>query len=148
MNIKNIVSVNLKKFRLKNNFSRYYLAKQLGKTPSCITNIEAGIRMPSLPLLFSLANFLQVDIRSFLNENEPADPIVIDWKKHWPFVGKNIVAQRKLQKISQQAFAKKLDITVAFLCNIEKGNCTCSLPMLNSIAEALHIDICDLFVLQ
>ena len=148
MNIKNIIGVNLKKIRLKNNFSCYHLAKCLGKTTGCITNIETGARAPSLPLLFLMADFFQEDIRVFLTTKELSSSTVVDWNKHWPSVGKNIVRIRKAKGIRQYALAQTLDITVAFLCNIENGKCLCSLPILFSIAECLEVDICDLFVLQ
>lgn len=151
MKIKNIVGRNLKKIRLKNKISRHALAFQIGKTPSCIANIESGVRSPSLSLLFTLATFFQEDIRAFLAVEDfetEATTIVTDWNQSWPLVGQNIVRIRKSQGIRQYALAKELDITIAFLCNIENGKCVCSLPMLASLADTLGVDICDLFVLQ
>lgn len=151
MNIKNIIGGNLKKIRLKNKITRHALAFQLGKTPSCIANIESGTRSPSLSLLFTLAAFFQEDVRAFLTSGDfesSATTTVTDWNKNWPLVGQNIVRIRKSQGIRQYALAKKLDITIAFLCNIENGKCVCSLPMLASLADTLGVDICDLFVLQ
>lgn len=149
MNIKNIVGTNLKKIRLKNKISRHNLAFQVGKTTSCIANIESGARAPSLPLLFTLASFFQEDIRTFFTPGEAITqtPVIVDWKQSWPSVGKNIVRIRKAKGIRQYALAKKLDITIAFLCNIENGKCICSLPMLAAIANTLEVDISELFMI-
>lgn len=151
MDIKKIVGLNLKKIRLKNNLSRHRLALNIGKTPACIANIESGLRSPSLPFLFTLANYFQEDIRSFFKEDfspENSMPSSTDWNQNWSAVGKNIVQLRKAQSIRQYALASQIGITIAFLCNLENGKCVCSLPMLYSIAEALGVDIECLFVLQ
>lgn len=65
-------SKNLKYFRLKNNMTKKQLAEKSNVSSMTITNYENGDRMPSMEIMYRLAQVLNVRISDFLavrNEN-------------------------------------------------------------------------------
>ena len=67
----------LKHFRTSAGLSQTGLAKQVGVTPSTISQIENGQIYPSLPALFRMAELLAVETGSFFSDNsaEEATPV-------------------------------------------------------------------------
>ena len=59
----------LKELRTKRGFSQTELAKQVGVTPSSISQIESNLIYPSLPALLKMAQVLLVDVSSFFQES-------------------------------------------------------------------------------
>ena len=58
--------------------------------------------------------------------------------------GRRVRAFRKLKRIQQTAFAKRIGISVAILGRIERGDKIPSEEQLQKIADALSIDIREL----
>ena len=58
--------------------------------------------------------------------------------------GRRVRAFRKLKRIQQTAFAKRIGISVAILGRIERGDKIPSEEQLQKIADALSIDIQEL----
>ncbi|WP_188456120.1 helix-turn-helix domain-containing protein [Virgibacillus oceani] len=54
-------------------------------------------------------------------------------------IGKRIKAFRKLKGYTQIAFAKKLDVSIAVLGNVERGTEVAADDLLNKIADTLSI---------
>lgn len=59
----------LKELRTKRGLSQTELAKQVGVTPSSISQIESNLIYPSLPALLKMAEVLLVDVSSFFQES-------------------------------------------------------------------------------
>lgn len=53
---------NIKKLRIKNNYSQSYLANKMKVTQACIVRWEKGITKISLPNLYELAKFFNVTL--------------------------------------------------------------------------------------
>lgn len=60
-------------------------------------------------------------------------------------IGKKIVKHREQQKITQEKLAYENDFSKGYLSDIEAGKKLPSLLLLEKIAEALEVDIKDLF---
>ncbi len=60
----------LKKLRNRSGLSQTELSKQIGVTPSTISQIESNLIYPSLPALLKLAEVLSVDVNSLLQGGE------------------------------------------------------------------------------
>lgn len=59
--------------------------------------------------------------------------------------GKKIRFYRKRLKLTQEELGDKLGVTKSFISKIESESTAPNLEMLNSIAEALEVDIVDFF---
>ena len=64
-------SQNLKYYRMKNGFSKKELAKKTGVSPMSITRYETGERNPSMEIIKSLADALNIRVSDFLAANDP-----------------------------------------------------------------------------
>ena len=62
----------LKELRSKRGLSQTELAKQVGVTPSSISQIESNLIYPSVPALIKMAEILLVDVSSFFQDAEDA----------------------------------------------------------------------------
>lgn len=60
-------------------------------------------------------------------------------------IGKKIVKYREQKKITQEKLAYENDFSKGYLSDIEAGKKLPSLLLLEKIAEALEVDIKDLF---
>lgn len=60
-------------------------------------------------------------------------------------IGKKIVKLRNSQKMTQEKLAYENDISKGYLSELESGKKLPSLLMLEKIAEALGVDIKDMF---
>ena len=60
--IKQNISKNIVKYREKMGYSQKELAKQLGVTPSRISNWEQGANCPTIDILFEVCKILHVSI--------------------------------------------------------------------------------------
>lgn len=60
-------------------------------------------------------------------------------------IGKKIVKYREMRKITQEKLAYENDFSKGYLSDIEAGKKLPSLQLLEKIAEALEVDIKDLF---
>ena len=63
-------------------------------------------------------------------------------------LGKNIKLLRARRGLSQADFAEKADISITFLSNIERGIKFPQPDMLSKIANALGVDVNELFVTE
>ena len=63
-------------------------------------------------------------------------------------LGKNIKLLRARRGLSQADFAEKADISITFLSNIERGIKYPQPDMLSKIANALGVDVNELFVTE
>ena len=57
-----ILGENIKKLRIKNNYSQSYLANKMKVTQACIVRWEKGLTKISLPNLYELAKFFNVTL--------------------------------------------------------------------------------------
>ncbi len=62
------LGLRLKEFRLKRGLSQTELAKQVGVTPSTISQVEGNLIFPSLPALIKMGEALSVDLASFFED--------------------------------------------------------------------------------
>jgi transcriptional regulator with XRE-family HTH domain len=69
----------VKELRLKNNFSQTDLAKQIGVTPSTISQVESNLIYPSLPALLKMAEVMRVGPGSFFHDETRRG-----WAKYGP----------------------------------------------------------------
>ena len=71
----------IKSMRTRANLSQTELARQVGVTPSSISQIESGLIYPSLPALFRMAEVFVVDMGTlFRSEHQEAGPVVFKQK--------------------------------------------------------------------
>ena len=63
------LGMRLKELRTKRGLSQTELARQVGVTPSSISQIESNLIYPSLPALLKMAEVLLVDVSSFFQES-------------------------------------------------------------------------------
>ena len=76
----------LKHFRTSSGLSQTGLAKQVGVTPSTISQIENGQIYPSLPALFRMAELLGVETGAFFTEGVSGDSTCVYEPSHWQSV--------------------------------------------------------------
>lgn len=71
----------------------------------------------------------------------------LTYKEKMRQVGLNIAYYRKYRKLTQLELAEKVHISSCYVSQIERGliKNAVSLPVLMAIAEALQIEIADLF---
>jgi transcriptional regulator with XRE-family HTH domain len=62
------VGTSVKMLRTRHGFSQKELAQHVGVTPSTISQIESSAIYPSLPVLFKIAQTLNVDISAFFSQ--------------------------------------------------------------------------------
>jgi transcriptional regulator with XRE-family HTH domain/KaiC/GvpD/RAD55 family RecA-like ATPase len=67
----------LKELRTKKGLSQTELAKQVGVTPSTISQVESNLIYPSVPLLLKMAQTLSVKVSSFFQETEATKARII-----------------------------------------------------------------------
>lgn len=60
-------------------------------------------------------------------------------------LGKEIIARRRKQLISQEDFARKAGITRSYMSHIENGRRVVSIAIVEKIAKALGTTLTDLF---
>lgn len=60
-------------------------------------------------------------------------------------LGKNIKKYRQTNNLTIKNLSSILNISYSYLKNIEEGKCNLSIKLINEIANALNIDIKDLF---
>lgn len=63
-----ILAENLKKFRIKNGYSRKELAEAVGVTSSYIWQIENAKKYCSIILLYKIAQLYQIKVQNFLEQ--------------------------------------------------------------------------------
>lgn len=61
-------------------------------------------------------------------------------------LGSNIRRYRKLARLTQEALAEKLDLSLNFMGQVERGSRTPSFSTLGRIAQVLKVEIPDLFL--
>ena len=61
-------------------------------------------------------------------------------------LGSNIRRYRKLAGLTQEALAEKLDLSLNFMGQVERGSRASSFVTLGLIAQALKVDVQDLFL--
>ena len=64
----------------------------------------------------------------------------IDYK----VIGAKIKSQRKKAGITQETLAEKLDVSIGYISQVERGITKISLDLLAAISSALECDICAL----
>lgn len=67
----------------------------------------------------------------------------MDWKAQ---LGKNVLHHRKVKGWSQQALAGEADLSLRYLAGVERGEENPSLETIVAVAEALGVDVGDLFL--
>ncbi|MCX8094530.1 MAG: helix-turn-helix domain-containing protein [Candidatus Goldbacteria bacterium] len=69
-NIYKIIGKNIKMFRKKEGLTLLDLSKKTGISPSFLSNIESGIKQPTLLTLQKVANVLKISITSLFIKRE------------------------------------------------------------------------------
>ncbi len=67
----------LKELRTKQGLSQTELAKQIGVTPSTISQVESNLIYPSLPALFKMAEVLSVEVGTFFRDSGDGNPLPV-----------------------------------------------------------------------
>lgn len=65
----------IKAYRTSRGMPQTALAKQVGVTPSTISQVESGLIYPSIPALLKISELLAVDMSSFFRNEEESDRI-------------------------------------------------------------------------
>ncbi len=86
--INNVIATNLKKFRNENNLSLDEVAKLTGVSKSMINRIESLKSVPSVTILWKIANGLKISF-SMLMEEEIKDDVLLEKKNIKPLSDKN-----------------------------------------------------------
>ena len=60
-------------------------------------------------------------------------------------IGAKIAYMRKKKSYSQEKFAEKVNISTIYLGEIERGDANPTLDKLKAIANALDVELCELF---
>ena len=59
----------IKEVLVEKNVKQTWLAEQIGKSFNMVNSYAGNRRQPSLPILFEIANVLNVSVRDLLKEN-------------------------------------------------------------------------------
>ena len=59
----------------------------------------------------------------------------------YSIIGERLKKARKDKKLTQEQLAEKLDVSVAFLSRVERGDVKINLPRLNQVCDILDISI-------
>lgn len=112
------LGLRLKDFRRKRGLSQVDLAKQVGVTPSTISQIESNLIYPSLPALLKIAEILGVEVASFFQDRPegrtrlvfgPQDAVNLELKQ----VPEGTVAAQLLLPVDFDAKAEPYLIEIA-----------------------------------
>lgn len=74
MDVRQTVGRNLRRLRVERGLSQEALAHDAGVAPSFVSQIENGLRSPTVTLLQDLADALQTPIVEFFAEGQPVPP--------------------------------------------------------------------------
>ena len=94
------IGARLKDLRTQQGLSQTELAKQVGVTPSTISQIESNLIYPSLPALIKISEVLSVDLQIFFQDADKAEEQII-------FPGGEAI-DIQLNNISKEAVTSKL----------------------------------------
>lgn len=125
----------IRSFRRKRGLSLADLAERSKLSVSYLSEIERGIKQPSLDTLEKLAAALNISVQGFFTEKDSSSVLTL---------GDKIVMLRQEKKMSQAQLAERAGISTTYLCQIERGNVTPSLDTLKTLAEALNVSPQDL----
>lgn len=81
-NINTKIGENLKTIRKTRNLTMDSLSKESGVSKSMISEIERGIRNPSVTTLWKIANVLKTPLNYFLKEDRPNSPTLYRMDDH------------------------------------------------------------------
>lgn len=134
-----MVGKKIKVIRQKKGMSLRELANNSGVGKSTIFDIEQEYNNPTINTVLSLAEALEVPIEEFFREEQNNSEEMN--------MGYKIRKLRLKKDLTLSALANKIDASVGYLSDIEKGNkINPSIEFLNRIADALEVPISDLFV--
>lgn len=127
----------LKRYRLKANLTQEALATKIGKGKNYISDLERGIKKPSLDVFVSLAKTLNaIVVEMILLENR-----IINRK----LFGKKVKESRIKIDMTQFELAEKIGVSQNFLGDIERGVKLPSLSKLILLSNALKVSLDYLF---
>ena len=75
--LKEIISKNLRKYRKEAKLSQTALARQLGISPSSVSNWEQGLNSIDIDTLFKVCKILNVPISSMVDQDDPKIDYVV-----------------------------------------------------------------------
>ncbi len=101
-------------------------------SPSYISEIERGLKHPSLKTVQRIAAALQLPVSQLLEEGRSG-------KERHPALGEKIRRRRSQQGLTQAALAEMTAVTPGLIGQIESGGTDPSLPLLEAIARALGL---------
>lgn len=123
----------IKKIRLEKGFTQPQLAEKISKSESTIRKYESGSVKVTMETLNVISNALDVNLNQLINEEESFG------------IGKIIKEARKKSKLSQQALGDKLNVSGAYIQQIECNKKNPSIKTLKRITKALDIEISSVF---
>lgn len=126
------VGERLYRLRKKRGLSLEEVGLGVGVTSSHISQIENGKRQPSFNLLSTFAQYFDVDPTFF-----------IDTKNKFYGQGRRIRAFREVQGVSIEELARKTDLEVTYLQNVEESKERLEIAEMQVVAQALDKDIID-----
>jgi transcriptional regulator with XRE-family HTH domain len=112
------------------------LARQVGVTPSYLSEVEHGAKRPSLAVLRRLAAVLNLDPADLLPDK--ARPAALS-------PGERVRLLRQEKKLTLTALAEKAGITPSYLSEIERGYANPALATLEQLARALEVSLDQLW---
>jgi transcriptional regulator with XRE-family HTH domain len=127
-------------------FSQNDLANAVNYTGQAISSFEKGSTSPSISVLPSLANFLELSLDDLLTMNLNPEPLK---EKNPPFDGtilcQNLIALRKRNGYSQSQEGKLLGVSRRTIIHYENEFSIPSLEVLVTLLETYHISASAFF---
>lgn len=129
----------IRDFRQKRNLSLQDLSKRANISISYLSEIERGIKQPSLDTIDSIAKALNVSKEGFFSQETGKIPTTSS-------LGEKIYLLRQQQGFTLAQLAKKAGISATYLCQIEGSKVMPALSTLKKIAKALEVAPEDLMI--
>jgi transcriptional regulator with XRE-family HTH domain len=127
----------IRSYRSKRKLSLKELAQMSGLSTSYISEIERCKKQPSLETINKIAEALNISSEGlFKNTTKPTSSAVVP--------GDKISVLRQQNNMTLTQLAEKVEISPAYLCQIENNKVIPALSTLKKIAKALHIKVDEL----
>jgi transcriptional regulator with XRE-family HTH domain/KaiC/GvpD/RAD55 family RecA-like ATPase/quercetin dioxygenase-like cupin family protein len=105
-----VLGKHVKELRTRRGLSQTDLAKQVGVTPSTISQVESNHIYPSLPALIKISEILSVNISYFLTDAETEAKVIFPESE---------ATMMTIQDMSRNDISSKLLVPVGFDCKVE-----------------------------
>lgn len=148
----NTVGETITIYRVKKGLTKAKLSQITKVSPSLITKLENGERMPSTKTKLKIANALNVDIKEMFPDFE-FDNVIVEKTKRltdetYIKIGENIEKYRKLRGISLTELAELVGMTANAISNYERAKRKPPIDILKKIAIAFNINANELITIE